>query len=116
MFGENVVTRGSDIHIPATQEDDPGKIVRGYLEQFGGMEERALPDWYCTSCGAHWSAGVYLDNCYECGGGAMARDCFDCGAKCGEKFVRSPLDSQDFPTAHWIGSCGLQESDHHRET
>ena len=70
-----------------------------------------MPDWHCTSCGAGWSAGAYSDDCDECGGGAMERDCFVCGGKCGNKFLRAPLDSQDSHTAHWVGACGLAKSD-----
>ena len=74
----------------------PRDIVRQFaLGVISGREECALPDWFCTSCGAGWSAGAYSDGCDECGGGAMERDCFVCGGKCGSKFVRAPLDSQD---------------------
>ena len=51
-----------------------------------------LVDWSCITCGAHWSKGVYSEDCEECGGGAMARACPVCGGKCEKIWNRAPLD------------------------
>lgn len=69
-----------------------------------------MVDWSCISCGAHWSAGEYLEDCEECGGGAMERSCVVCGGECGKKWSRAPIDSQDNHEAHWIGSCAMTET------
>ena len=61
----------------------------------------------CTDCGADWSQGRFSVDCKQCGGGALEIDCPVCEGKCGAKWQRAVMDSQDFGLAHWFGSCRL---------
>jgi hypothetical protein len=61
----------------------------------------------CWSCGANWAADCYTAACEECGGGALTRACAVCGGKCGNKWIRAVIDSNDFRLAHWQGGCLL---------
>lgn len=68
-------------------------------------------EWYCGTCGAHWTGGEHTADCEECGGGAMSRPCSLCGGRCGAVLQRAPLDSRDYRVAHWVGSCKLDPAE-----
>ncbi len=59
----------------------------------------------CRSCAARWGEGEYSPDCRECGGGAMVRECPECGGICGACWRRAVQDSHDSREAHWIGRC-----------
>jgi hypothetical protein len=62
----------------------------------------------CSTCGAIWGHGDYSEDCKECGGGAMERECMLCGGKCGRKWQKMQMDSNDTGVAHWGGECDSQ--------
>jgi len=61
----------------------------------------------CSTCGADWETGEFNPNCLECGGGALDIPCPRCGGRCGARWTRSILDSQDDRRAHWLGPAAL---------
>ena len=61
----------------------------------------------CSSCSADWSANSFSEECAECGGGAMERNCFVCNGRCNSVYKRAVLDSWDTGEAHWVGCCKL---------
>lgn len=61
----------------------------------------------CRTCNADWSAGRWSPTCKECGGGALDHACVMCGGRCGARWERAVMDSNDRRRAHWIGGCGL---------
>lgn len=67
------------------------------------------PEHFCLTCGAKWSRGEVTEGCKECGGAAMEVDCMLCGGKCGSKWQRMVMDSNDFGVAHWGGACALRK-------
>jgi hypothetical protein len=65
---------------------------------------------HCWTCGADWTAGASTAECPECGGGALEIPCPCCRGRCGRKWKKAVMDSNDFATAHWHGRCGLDDS------
>jgi hypothetical protein len=57
-----------------------------------------------------WHAGKWTEGCVECGGGALEIDCLICRGRCGSKWERAVLDSNDFGDAHWFGICRLSKA------
>lgn len=62
----------------------------------------------CQACGASWSDGSFSEDCEQCGGGGMTRDCAWCQGSCGRQWQRRVLDSWDFNEAQWIAGCGAK--------
>jgi len=71
------------------------------------VEMRAI---CCTSCGANWAEGIFTSGCQECGGGALDIACLQCGGRCGARWHRAVMDSQDEKDAHWVGECKLPKA------
>ena len=67
----------------------------------------AEQNYQCSSCGANWTEDEYSNDCTECGGGAMERNCILCGGRCGSVYKRAVFDSWDTKEAHWMGGCEL---------
>jgi hypothetical protein len=65
------------------------------------------PRAVCTSCGADWSQGGFSETCRECGGAALDHACLLCDGKCGQRWRRAVIDSQDEHESHWRGNCCL---------
>jgi hypothetical protein len=65
----------------------------------------------CTSCGADWSEGDFSPKCAQCGGGALDVLCLVCGGKCGARWQRAIIDSQDEDLANWFGTCALPKQE-----
>ena len=65
----------------------------------------------CSSCEAIWSEGEFGEDCLECGGGAMERNCYLCNGQCGSVYLRAVIDSWDTGEAHWNGGCKLPEEE-----
>jgi len=65
----------------------------------------------CLTCGADWSQGNFSPECPECGGGALDAPCPACAGKCGARWQRAVIDSNDAHLAHFYGSCALTEEE-----
>ena len=75
--------------------------------RFSDQYNRLVSLKVCRLCGSDWERGEFVEACELCGGGAMDRACLFCGARCGSRWSRAVLDSQDFGVAHWHGPCAL---------
>ena len=65
----------------------------------------------CRTCGAKWSQGAFSPKCRECGGGALDAACLICGGKCGARWQRAVMDSNETGLAHFYGQCLLREKE-----
>jgi len=59
----------------------------------------------CYTCGADWSRDKWTKDCMECGGGALTIDCPICNGKCGAKWQKATMDTNDSGISHWHGNC-----------
>ncbi len=59
----------------------------------------------CSSCSAYWSVGLFTENCLECGGAALVKDCPHCNGKCGAIWHREVAMSNSYKEAFYSGGC-----------